>query len=123
MRPTPWLHHAMALLVVGSTLSACNCQRRGAIETPIAELQPCAEDERCDTGLCDSANGNPKVCLRTCTQGCRGADLCTQLADARYACVPEKAGLCKACEHDSDCPVPGGLKVEEQCRRSDHRDH
>jgi len=109
MRPSLWLHLAMALSVVAS-LQACNCQRRAAIETPIAELQSCSEDERCETGLCDTANGNPKVCLRTCTQGCRGADICTQLSDGRYACVPEKAGLCKACEQDSDCP-----QVADRC--------
>ncbi|MDP1828868.1 MAG: MopE-related protein [Archangium sp.] len=99
----------MALSVVAS-LSSCGCQRRAAIETPIAELQSCAEDARCETGLCDSANGNPLACLRTCVQGCRGADLCTRLESGNYACVPEKAGLCKPCETDSDCP-----QVADRC--------
>ncbi len=104
MRPSSWLNLAMTLAVVAS-LPACNCQRRDpAIETPIAELQGCEENERCETGLCDSANGNPRVCLRTCTQGCRGSDICTRLESGSYACVPEKAGLCKTCQTDSDCP-------------------
>ncbi|MFO0595081.1 MAG: MopE-related protein [Myxococcaceae bacterium] len=107
-----------ALLALISALSSCNCQRRAAIETPIAELQPCQEDERCETGLCDSVEGAPKVCLRPCTQGCRGSDVCTTLPGNRYACVPERAGLCKPCDSDADCPraadrciTVGGTKV------------
>ena len=99
----------MALAVVAS-FPACQCQRQSAIETPIAELQPCEENERCETGLCDSANGNPRVCLRTCVQGCRGADICTRLESSEYACVPERAGLCKPCQSDSDCP-----QVADRC--------
>ncbi|MBL8916930.1 MAG: hypothetical protein JNM17_39870 [Archangium sp.] len=92
---------AIASVVV---LPACQCQRRAAIETPIAELQSCPEDERCETGLCDAEPGGEKVCLRTCSAGCRQSDVCTTLAADRFACVPERAGLCKTCEADSDCP-------------------
>ncbi len=107
MRHRSVLH--LATLLAVASLSACNCQRQSAIETPIAELQGCAEDERCETGLCDSA-GADKVCLRPCTMGCRGADVCTLLPGGRYACVPEKAGLCKQCSKDADCP-----RVADRC--------
>lgn len=95
----------MALSVI-ACLQACNCQRRTAVETPIPEGEPCEVDDRCETSLCDSANGNPKTCLRACVIGCRGTEVCTKLPGDRYACVPERAGLCKACTQDSDCPQP-----------------
>ncbi len=93
----------MALSVI-ACLQACSCQRRTAVETPIPEGEPCEVDDRCETSLCDSANGGPKVCLRACAIGCRGPEVCTQLAADRFACVPERAGLCRACTKDSDCP-------------------
>ncbi|MFZ5439317.1 MAG: MopE-related protein [Myxococcota bacterium] len=97
----------LAILFALATLSACNCQRRAAIETPIAELQSCPEDARCETGLCDSLTPDGgAVCLRPCSLECRDTDICTRLPDDRFACVPEKAGLCKQCTQDSDCPQP-----------------
>jgi|APLak6261679142_1056127.scaffolds.fasta_scaffold00540_1 hypothetical protein len=116
MRHLSVLH--LVTLVCVASLSACNCQRRAAIETPIDELQSCPEDERCATGLCDAVPGpnGTKVCLRPCTQTCRDTDICTRLGDDRYACVPEKAGLCAQCQQDSDCPQPADkcIKLGDQ---------
>ena len=98
----------LATLFAIVTVSSCTCQRRSVVETPIPELLSCPADERCETGLCDAVptGDGSKVCLRPCTQGCRGSDICTRLEGDRYACVPEKAGLCKACVRDGDCPQP-----------------
>ncbi len=46
------------------------------------------------------------TCLRRCGGGCRGSEVCAAVAAGRYACVPERAGLCEACSKDSDCPYP-----------------
>ncbi|MFT3712556.1 MAG: MopE-related protein [Archangium sp.] len=110
MKPNLRAPATLAALVLAVVLPACQCQRRAAIETPIAELQSCPEDERCETGLCDAEPGGEKVCLRPCTQGCRGSDVCTRLSGDRFACVPERAGLCKECEVDTDCP-----RVADKC--------
>ncbi|PZR06388.1 MAG: hypothetical protein DI536_30425 [Archangium gephyra] len=105
MRHNPKLHLAIALSFV-AFLQACNCQRRTAVDTPLAEGEACETDDRCESGLCDSVMGAPKVCLRRCISVCRGTEICTELPGDRYACVPERAGLCKPCTQNSDCPQP-----------------
>ncbi|GMU59185.1 MAG: hypothetical protein AMXMBFR34_09480 [Myxococcaceae bacterium] len=96
----------LPLLALGAavTFSSCKCGSRPVTEVLLPEGEPCPADERCETGLCDAVDGAPKKCLRKCASGCRGSDVCTPLAADRYACVPEKAGLCKSCQADADCP-------------------
>ena len=100
----PSVRFLAALLLLGAAFDACNCQRQTAIDSLIAEGQPCTSDDRCETGLCDAVNGEEKKCLRSCTIGCKENELCTTLSEGRLGCVQERAGLCKACTQDSDCP-------------------
>ncbi|MEW6433740.1 MAG: MopE-related protein [Myxococcota bacterium] len=103
------LHHLFLLCaaLAAVTTSACKCGSRPAAEVLLPEGEACTEDERCETGLCDAIDGQPKKCMRKCTAGCRGSDVCEPLVPGRYACVPERAGLCKTCSSDEDCPWPG----------------
>ena len=116
------LHHLFlltALAVVAA--SSCTCGSRPATQVLTPEGEACSDDEQCETGLCDALDGAPKKCLRKCTSGCKGTDVCEPLVPGRYACVPEKAGLCGACESDADCPWPGDkclvLGTEKFCGR------
>lgn len=97
-----------AVVCVLLFLSNCaSCARQPAKDTLVTEGASCTLDDDCETGLCDVVPGtDARVCLRKCTSTCREADQCTRLADARYGCVPQRAGLCKACATDSDCPYP-----------------
>jgi hypothetical protein len=89
-------------------LSDCtSCARQPAKDTLVPEGATCALDEECETGLCDVVPGtNARVCLRKCTSACKDSDQCTRLAETRYGCVPQRAGLCQSCTKDSDCPYP-----------------
>ena len=71
-------------------------------ETPRPEGAACDKDAQCITGLCESINGAPSKCIRPCSVGCHELEVCEPI-NLRYGCVPEKAGLCKKCEKDTDC--------------------
>lgn len=90
------------------TLSNCaSCARQPATNTLVTEGTPCSLDDECDTGLCDVVPGtSARVCLRKCTSGCKEIDQCTKLTAERFACVPQRAGLCQSCASDTDCPYP-----------------
>jgi hypothetical protein len=99
-----WFLAVCAVVVLSDCTS---CARQPAKDTLSEEGRPCDLDETCETGLCDVVPGtNDRVCLRKCTAGCREADQCTRLAEGRYACVPQRAGLCQSCQQDADCPYP-----------------
>ncbi|MDX2013190.1 MAG: hypothetical protein SFW67_23545 [Myxococcaceae bacterium] len=95
------------LLVLSLLLSACQCGRTPpAMATLKQEGEECQRDEECATGLCEGAPATQPVCRRKCADGCRTGEVCTQLTPLRYACVPDRGGLCQACQIDSDCPYP-----------------
>ncbi|MDX2008601.1 MAG: MopE-related protein [Myxococcaceae bacterium] len=103
-RASSWSAAVCALLFLSDCTS---CARQPAKDTLFEEGRPCDLDETCETGLCDVVPGtSDRVCLRKCTTGCRESDQCTRLAADRYACVPQRAGLCQSCQQDADCPYP-----------------
>ena len=53
------------------------------------------------------------VCFRKCAAVCKAGDICSALAtNDRFACVPEKPGLCQPCALNVDCPYPGDRCLE-----------
>ncbi len=98
-----------ALVAFALTLSVagCTCNREPPAQMTLKqEGEDCLRDEQCATGLCEGAPGTQPVCRRKCADGCMAAEVCTQLTPLRYACVPDRGGLCQACQLDSDCPYP-----------------
>ncbi|PZR18694.1 MAG: hypothetical protein DI536_02095 [Archangium gephyra] len=78
-----------------------------------AEGEACDADEECESSLCDKLPGKSTVCFRRCSQECKSGDICTPLAvNDRFACVPERPGLCQSCALNVDCPYPGDKCVE-----------
>ncbi|MBX7113246.1 MAG: hypothetical protein K1X64_02845 [Myxococcaceae bacterium] len=95
----------LPLLVV--TTTACMCGREPPTSTQLKkEGEECFGDDTCETGLCEPLPGKPALCVRKCTAGCKDDEVCTQLTPERFACAPERGGLCVACAKDSDCPYP-----------------
>lgn len=93
--------------------SGCGCGRAPINNTLKAEGEACEADEECESSLCDKLPGKPMVCFRKCAVGCKPGDLCTALAVGdRFACVPERPGLCQACALNVDCPYPGDKCLE-----------
>jgi hypothetical protein len=110
------------MLSCGLLLDACNCGKPPVVDRRKAEGEKCAKDDECETQFCDGVFNQPKVCLRTCAIGCKPLEVCTPLAlDDRYACLPQKAGLCSTCATDEDCPYPADkcltLGAEKFCGR------
>lgn len=95
----PRLSLAASLLALG-----CTCKSPELAMGPRPEGVRCDRDEQCETGLCDALPGADKLCLRGCLPECRQNEVCTTLAPGRHGCVPDRAGLCKTCWRDSDCP-------------------
>ncbi|MEN9797551.1 MAG: hypothetical protein RL653_1247 [Pseudomonadota bacterium] len=100
-----------ALLVAASSVVLSGCA--GCSEPPAkAKLKdlgvPCSQDDECELSFCDTPPGEAApVCMKPCAEGCSlGVEVCTTLSKDRYACVPEKAGLCQACTTKADCPYP-----------------
>ncbi|MFZ5444008.1 MAG: MopE-related protein [Myxococcota bacterium] len=94
-------------------LSACNCARPPVQETLKNEGEACEADDECASRLCDKLPGKSKVCFRRCSTNCNPGDICTALApNDRFACVPEKPGLCQPCALNVDCPYPGDRCIE-----------
>lgn len=95
------------LPLVLCSITACMCGR----EPPTAgqlkkEGEECFTDESCETGLCDALPNGPTLCVRKCSAGCTDREVCTQLTPDRFACAPDRGGLCVPCARDSDCPYP-----------------
>ena len=102
---SPFLFVALVVCVV---TPACQCSKPPVTEAQRKEGEPCGADEECETGLCDHLPGEPSVCLRKCSAGCDPTDVCNALATMdRYACLPERKGLCLSCTSDIDCAYPG----------------
>jgi len=93
-------------VLISCLAAACTCSQPPAKPTLLDEGEPCAGDELCKTGLCDAAEGFQPVCVRKCSDGCRTGEICTQLTKGHFSCVADRAGLCHACNIDSDCPYP-----------------
>lgn len=111
-----------AAVLLCFSLAGCTCGNRPNKPTLLAEGELCTNDEACETGLCEPPPGKDKVCVRQCGNDCRTGEVCTQLTPNRFACQPEKAGLCNACSKDSDCPYPADKcvvvnGVEKVCGR------
>ena len=84
-------------------------------------LTPCQDNAECFSGWCvDSPEGD--VCTKNCEDdsGCPDGWSCSQVsaggADPAFICVANDARLCRPCESDDDCNVPGfptqGLCIE-----------
>ncbi|MFT3708807.1 MAG: MopE-related protein [Archangium sp.] len=111
------------LLLVLSTfvLAACNCGKKPAAPALLKEGEPCDNDERCETGLCDSIPGITPTCVRRCGDGCFTTEVCVQLTPNRFACQPDARKLCAPCVADTDCPYPSdhciSVNSEHVCGR------
>jgi hypothetical protein len=93
--------------MLGLSLVGCTCNRSPPAQMTLKqEGEECERDEECATGLCEGAPATQPVCRRKCVDGCKPQEVCTQLTPLRYACVPDRGGLCQACQLDSDCPYP-----------------
>jgi hypothetical protein len=84
-------------------------------------LTPCEDNAECFSGWCvDSPDGD--VCSKNCDDdaGCPDGWSCSQVtaggADPAFICVANDTKLCRPCESDDDCNVPGfptqGLCIE-----------
>jgi hypothetical protein len=94
-------------LMLGLSVAGCTCSREPPAQLTLKqEGENCQRDEECATGLCEGAPATQPVCRRKCADGCKSQEVCTQLTPLRYACVPDRGGLCQACQLDSDCPYP-----------------
>jgi hypothetical protein len=105
----------LSAVVLALTLgfSACNCSRPPVTTTLKPDGEPCANDEECESSLCDKLPGKSLVCFRKCSQGCKVGDICTALANNdRFACVPDRPGLCQPCALNIDCPYPGDRCIQ-----------
>jgi hypothetical protein len=103
----------IAALLAAASASAALTGCAGCSEPPAkAKLKdlgvPCTQDDECELSFCDTPPGEAAtVCTKPCAEGCSlGAEVCTTLSKDRYACVPEKAGLCQPCTTKADCPYP-----------------
>ncbi len=93
--------------------SGCPGSKPPVQNTLKADGEACAADEECESSLCDKLPGKPQVCFRKCSAGCKAGDLCTALAvNDRFACVPDRPGLCQPCSLNVDCPYPGDRCLE-----------
>ncbi|MFO0596234.1 MAG: MopE-related protein [Myxococcaceae bacterium] len=92
--------------VLSVVFAACNCGKKPAAPALLKEGEPCENDERCETGLCDAAPGFMPVCVRRCGDGCFTTEVCVQLTPNRFACQSDQRKLCAPCVADSDCPYP-----------------
>ena len=102
----------LLLCLALASLAACQCG--GAPTKPkLRDLgEVCLADGECVTGLCAKLpDGKDKTCLQKCTAGCGANEICTPLDLNRYACVPEREGICRSCATNAQCPYPGDLCV------------
>src|SRR5512140_2378046 len=108
------IHFRLATLVLASCLAACQCANNAVKNKPKAEGEVCANDDECETLLCDKVPpGKDKVCVRKCAAGCKDTEICSPLdLNDRYACVPNVSGLCQPCQLSSDCPYPADRCVQ-----------
>ncbi|MBI5611375.1 MAG: putative metal-binding motif-containing protein, partial [Deltaproteobacteria bacterium] len=83
----------------------------------------CTADEQCETAICLTVTGSPKICSKPCTGECAaglrcGLDLATGSTSVPY-CLPLPNDLCKPCELDTDCSggacVPLTASKESLC--------
>jgi hypothetical protein len=117
------LRGAVSLALLLALSDCASCARQPARDQLLDEGLPCVLDDSCLSGLCDVVPGtNERVCLRKCTTGCREVDQCTRLAPERFACVPQRAGLCQSCTQDSDCPYPADRCLTQGAERFCGRD-
>jgi hypothetical protein len=108
-----WFRLSLLALLVTLGASSCNCARAPVQNTLKAEGEACGSDDECESSLCDKLPGKSQVCFRKCSAVCKPGDLCTALApNDRFACVPEKPGLCQPCALNIDCPYPGDRCLE-----------
>ena len=112
------LHVLLALSVFAA---GCNCGKKPAAPAQLLEGEPCSNDERCVTGLCDAAPGFSAICVRRCGDGCNPTEVCVQLTPNRFACQPDQRKLCQPCAADLDCPYPSDrclvVNTEKVCGR------
>lgn len=110
----PLLRLSLIAIALGVFASGCTgCARNPVQNTLKAEGEACEEDRECESSLCDKLPGKAMVCFRRCSVGCNAGDVCTPLAvNDRFACVPERPGLCQSCSLNVDCPYPGDKCIE-----------
>ncbi len=103
----------LSVVLLSLGLASCTCGRAPVQNTLKPDGKACAEDEECESSLCDKLPGKEKVCFKKCAAGCKAGDLCSALAvNDRFACVPEVPGLCQPCALNVDCPYPGDRCLE-----------
>ncbi len=89
----------------------------------LAAGHTCTADDQCETAICLTVTGSPKICSKACTGECPaglrcGLDLATGSTSVPY-CLPLPSDLCKPCELDTDCSggacVPLSASKESLC--------
>ena len=104
----------VVLLALGLAAPSCtSCGKAPVKNTLKPDGDACANDEECESSLCDKLPGKSLVCFKKCAAGCKAGDICSALAvNDRFACVPEVPGLCQPCALNVDCSYPGDRCVE-----------
>ncbi len=120
-RPTPPLQTPRTFLLCLALCALAACQCGGSATQPKLKEkgEVCAVDGECATGLCAKLpDAKNKTCLQKCAAGCAAKEICTPIDVSKYACVPEREGLCRACTGGAQCPYPqdiclavGGARV------------
>ena len=98
--------------VAVSTLAGCQCGAPATHPKLKEKGEVCDIDDECVTGLCAKLpDGASKICLQRCIAGCGANEICTPLEPNKFACVPEREGLCKSCATSAECPYPADICV------------
>jgi hypothetical protein len=96
-------------------------QDTGPVLLPVGHT--CSTNAECDSDLCLSIPGSPKVCSKSCEGDCPagmrcGLDIATGSTAVPY-CLPLPGKLCQVCETDVDCGgdpcVPLAATKESLC--------
>ena len=86
--------------------------QEGCKEPPFGFGCPCEENSDCLTPFC-LHDGNEKVCSKLCVEECPPGWQCTGVPrygpDLWFVCVPLHTNLCRPCETNADCDLPGDL--------------
>ena len=85
-------------------------------ESPFSAFCACSEDDECASGYC-LATSQGKACAKLCESDCPAGYGCRPIGlggDPTYVCVERGLNLCKPCNSNSDCVVPG-YEGEDKC--------
>jgi hypothetical protein len=85
-------------------------------DEPFSDFCACTEDDQCASGFC-LATSQGKACAKLCESECPPGYGCRPIGlggDPTYVCVERVLNLCKPCNSNLDCVVPG-YEGEDSC--------